>query len=514
MNALRTLGLMTLCIMMATPAFCQTRNANPQAVGLEVLIPDTPAFAFDSDNQANWEPYADVLGDGTLIFACGTYDAEGNAETERPGVVFIKRDGTILEAAGFYADDGTPWVKGADNLRKDGNPPQIGGDKRPGRTRYAIGSESTLMDGFPEFNTDGRWKHDYLDYTQGLNGVFYTIQILELTPDGPVKITNVIDAFYGETAEVPGIIRGRTGGIAGLSNGNFAVSFEDRGNVGVVTAQNKAPILSIIDGNTGKIIKGPFIARDDDPNTDGWDGITAYDGGFAYRVNGRVTIESFDNEGNRTGEWEQISNDNPDNIPLTDFTNFTTSITHTGRGDGNHISSSINSKFIYYAGKGLNLEGVADQFVYVIKIDTRTGKTVKEAIVNELQGPDQYENWAQADRVSLYVDPNDNVTVVWSDKANVADKRQVVGRVFNSDLKPVTESFLVFQASAIDDAAPAAGVETYHPQCAMSDWGIVVTARTGNVPAPDGGVYPNNTHLFTVLKNPFAPVAVEDWSIH
>ena len=500
MNMLKTLGLITLCITMVTPAFCQTRNANPQAVGLEVIIPDTAAFGFDWDNRANWEPYADVLGDGTLIFVCGTYDAEGNDATERPGVVFIKPDGTILEAAGFYADDGTPWEENVDNIRQDGNPPQIGGDKRPGQTKYAVGTESTPYD-FDEFNTDGRWKHGYFDH-------FYCVQILELTPDGPVKVSNVIDPFYGELTEVLDIGKGRTGGIAGLSNGNFAVSFEDRSAVGVVTATDRAPILSIIDGNTGAIIKGPFIARDDDPTTDGWDGITAYDGGFAYRVNGQVTIEFFDNDGNRTGEWEQVSNDNPDNIPLTDYTDFTTSITHTGRGDGNHISSSINSKFVYYAAKGLDPE-LGSTFVYLIKIDTQTATTVKEVMVNESEAVDGYENWALADRVSLYVDPNDNVTVVWSDTAN-SENRQVVARIFNSDLEPVTESFLAFQSSDLEGGTDIA---TYHPQCAMSEWGIVITARTENVPAPDG-VYPANTHLFTVLKNPMAPVAVMDWSIY
>ena len=130
-------------------------------------------------------------------------------------------------------------------------------------------------------------------------------------------------------------------------------------------------------------------------------------------------------------------------------------------------------------------------------------------MVNESEAVDGYENWALADRVSLYVDPNDNVTVVWSDTAN-SENRQVVARIFNSDLEPVTESFLAFQSSDLEGGTDIA---TYHPQCAMSEWGIVITARTENVPAPDG-VYPANTHLFTVLKNPMAPVAVMDWSIY
>ena len=503
MNTLRTLALVGLCLVIAAPAFCQTRNANPQAVGLEVLIPDTVAFGFDWDNQANWEPYVDVLGDGSLIFACGTYDAEGNNGTERPGVVFIRPDLTILEAAGFYADDGTPYELNVDSVRQDGNPPQIGGDKRPGMTRYAVGTESTPYD-FAEFGSDGRWKHNYLDH-------FYCVQILELTEDGPQKITNVIDPFYGESEEILDVGKGRTGGVAGLSNGNFAFSFEDRG--ALTSANSKAPILSIVDGNTGKIIKGPFLARDDDPNTDGWDGITSYDGGFAYRVNGGdTTIEFFDNEGNLQAEWEQFSNDGLDGIPLTEFTDFTTSITHTGRGDGNHINSAIGSKYIFYAGKGVDLDGNPNSFPYVVKIDTQTGLTVKEALVNELEeNGEEYTNWAAADRVSLGVDENDNVTVVWSDTSN-SESRQVLARVFNSDLEPVTETFLAFQNSELE---PILGMETYHPQCAMSKVGILVTCRSSNVPTEDGSdILPNNSHLFTVIENPLAETGVEDWSLH
>ncbi len=503
MKTWKTLSLIALCAVIAVPAFCQTRNANPQAVGLDVLIPDAVAFGFDWDNKANWEPYADVLGDGSLIFVCGTYDAEGNDGTERPGVVVIRPDLTVQEFAGFYADDGTPYEGHVDTVRADGNPPQIGGDKRPGMTRYAVGTESTPYN-FDEFNSDGRWKNDYLDH-------FYCVQIIELTENGAQKITNVIDPFYGEQ-EGLAVGKGRTGGVAGLSNGNFACVVEDRGSL--TSATGKAPVLSIIDGNTGAIIKGPFLARDDDPNTDGWDGITSFDGGFAFRVNGADTsIEFFDNEGNLQAEWEQFSNDGLESIPLTEFTDFTTSITHGGRGDGNHINSSIGSKFVFYTGKGVDLDGNPDSFPYLVKIDTETGQTVKEALVNELEEVgDEYMNWAQADRVSLGVDENDNVTVVWSDKANSMGGRQVLARVFNSDLEPVTETFLAFQNSELE---PNLGMETYHPQCAMSKVGILITCRSDNVPTEDGSdILPANTHLFTVIENPLAETGIEDWAIH
>ncbi|MFH1738716.1 MAG: hypothetical protein ABIH23_06890 [bacterium] len=493
--------------MIAAPAFCQTRNANPQAVGLEVLIPDTVAFPLDVDNAANLEPYADCMGDGTLMFVCGTKDVDGNYGTERPGAVFIRPDMTVIQTAGYFADDGTPWDWNIDTVRPDGNPPQCAGIRTPGATRYAVGMESTPYNEPDSFNTDGRWKNEYTDH-------FYCVQIFDLTANGPVKVTNVIDPFYGEMANLS-IPKGRCGGVAGLDNGNFAAVLEDRGSM-VVSAFDKAPILTVINGSTGAIVKGPFLPGED-RNTDGWDGITSFKGGFAFRLNGSPTkIYFFDNAGNVVGNpWIQTSNDNPDNVPLTDFTQFTTSINGTGRGDGNHICGSINSKYVYYANKGLDVDGGSNN-VYLVKIDTQTGTTVKEVIVNEIgdpNDPNSYTNLAMPNRVSCYVDNRDNVVVAWSDTANTETEQQVEARLFNSDLEPVTESFLAFQASAVDFDSPYMGNQSYHPQCAITDAGILITARTTNFMMTDEEMLPANGHIFTVLKSPFAPVAVQDWSL-
>ncbi|HQQ01080.1 MAG TPA: hypothetical protein PLY86_21700, partial [bacterium] len=312
--------------------------------------------------------------------------------------------------------------------------------------------------------------------------------------------------------------RGRAGGVAGLDNGNFAAVVEDRGKV---ISAFESPILAVFNGTTGEIIKGGFFPGGDDvtSNTAGWDGITSMKGGFAFRrPSNPAVIYFYDNGGNPTGSWTQVSNENPDIIPLTNFTEFTTSIKDTGRSDSNHISASINSKYVYYVNKGLDVDAT-QTFVYLVKIDSQTGQTVKEVIVNEVMLPSyssgEYENWANPARVSCYVDGRDNVTVVWSDTSN-DEVVKVIGRVYDSDLNPVTESFMCFQASDIDGTTMFAENQIYHPQVAMTDERILVTARTSNFIMADAEqtALPLNQPIFTVLKNPLAPVAVQDWSLY
>ena len=112
------------------------------------------------------------------------------------------------------------------------------------------------------------------------------------------------------------------------------------------------------------------------------------------------------------------------------------------------------------------------------KLTSETGLTVKEALATEaIDAGDEYDNMSlPASRVSLYVDENDNVTVAWGDRANTGDD-QVTARIYNSDLEPVTESFLVFQSSAIDGGAPSAGINTSYPQVGMTQAGILITSR-------------------------------------
>src|SRR5690606_20749485 len=146
-------------LSVALPAIAQdaTRQLSPEDAGLNVLIPDTVAFRLDVANPSNWEPETGVTGDGTLLLITNTYgDSDPGGPSEVARVVFVKPDGTILEEAGFLADDGSGFTENMDAVRQDGNPPKIAGDLRPGSTKYVVANESTPMD-YDEFNSDNRW---------------------------------------------------------------------------------------------------------------------------------------------------------------------------------------------------------------------------------------------------------------------------------------------------------------------------------------------------------------------
>ena len=87
---------------------------------------------------------------------------------------------------------------------------------------------------------------------------------------------------------------------------------EDRS--GLTSGNDKAPILAIIDGATGAIIKEAFVIRQDvEIHADGWDGLTSFAGGFALKVNGNADgsepfIQFYDNDGNQTALWTQLTN--------------------------------------------------------------------------------------------------------------------------------------------------------------------------------------------------------------
>ncbi|MGI6455419.1 MAG: hypothetical protein ACOX5R_07305 [bacterium] len=439
-------------------------------------------------------------------------DAGGNSEVAV--IVAIYPDGSVEEYAGFLADDGTPYLGNMDTIRTDGNPPKIAGDLRDGSARYAVANESTPYN-YDEFTSDDRWANDYIDH-------IFAVQILELTPDGPQKITNVFDPMYGAQSDlVVGKIR--TGGVVFLSNGNLLVGAEDRSLEG---ASPKAPNISIIDGETGEIIHGPIHVLGTG-EYDFWEGLAAFNGGFAVRVgnggvvdgNATTIIKFYDNDGNELGSWLQKSD--PALQPL-DFSDnpegFTTSITTTGRGDGNGLASHINSNYVYYAGQGPDpLTGAGADFVYVTKIDATTMQSVDEVLVPEqIFNGEEYDNNAGVNRVFVTVDENDNVFVGWSDIRNTGTA-QIQGRFYDSELEPVTETFLVFQNSDPGDGTfPLPGIvpSTFHGAGAMDTERLVVAARTtGYVIPGETDPLPNNTNIFTVLRSPFAGQDVRSWDL-
>lgn len=495
----------------ASVAQSQTRNGSPQDAGVDVIVPNTVVFDKDEDNQSNWEGYASKLGDGTLLLVVNTSGENGG---EVAGVVTVRPDGTVEEFAGYYADNGDPYVNNMDEIRQNGNPPSIAGDKRPGSTRYVVANESTPYL-YSEFDSDGRWTNDYSDH-------IWACQVIELTANGPQKVTNVFDPVYGGlSGEFVGKIR--KGGVTFLSNGNLVAVGEDRTN-----SPNTA-LGSIINSDDGSVIKGPFNFDNDGFGHDYWENLTAYNGGFAIRLSppsgvdgGLTTIQFYDNDGNFQGLWEQISTIDPDNPELDVNDNpfgDTTSINSNSRGDAVRIRASIDGDKIYYVGPGLDFEA-GSGWVYLTVIDTNTFETVANIRVNEQEKDENgYDNFARGQRVSMDIDNQGNICVAWSDTAN-SDTLQVQARIFDADLNPVTETFLAFQDADLGFGAPdgnLVGVETKHTDVAMSDTQILISARSeGGIIDPNGdgtALTKVNQNVITVLANPLAGTYVNNWSL-
>lgn len=493
----------------ATVAQSQTRLGSPQDAGINVVVPNTVVFDKGEDNQSNWEGYASKLGDGTLLLGVNTIGDNGG---EVMGVVAVSPDGTVSEYAAYYTDAGEPYTNNMDEIRQNGNPPSISGDRTPGSTRYIVGNESTPYL-YSEFDTDDRWQNDYVDH-------IWACQVMELTADGPVKVSNVFDPVYGGMTGVS-VGKIRKGGVAALSNGNFIAVGEDR------TGDNTA--RGSIVSEDGTVINGPINWDNDGYSHDYWENLTAYDGGFAIRLSppkgvdgGLTTIQFYDNDGNFKGMWEQISTIDPDD-PVLDVNDNpfgdTTSINSNSRGDSIRIRSSWDGSKIYYVGTGLDFFAT-NGWVYLTVIDGNTYETIANIRVNE-QPEDEngYDNFAKGERVSMDIDSQGNVIVAWSDSAN-SDTLQIQARIFDADLNPVTETFLAFQDADLGygtEDGEIVGVETKHCDVAMSDTQILISARSeGGIidPNGDGSAFTKvNQNIITVLENPFAGTHVENWSL-
>ena len=487
------------------------RISNPAAAGLSILVSDRKMFDnYITDQSSAWEPYTCAFGDGTLALGTNTEASDDAGQTTERGVAaFFNTDGTVVESDGFFTEAGDPWTTNNDIARITGNPPRIAGDKRlpseGGTNQYLFGNECTPW-AFPGLFASFGSGFDY-------NLQVACVQILAKTAGGAAFLGSpLIDPIYGNATEggqpTPGLHESlgttRFGGeIRALSNGNFVVVVHDRlvpqgnaANTTIVDAQSGSPTF-------GQVIVGPFNANPIDPNrsTGIWSNVAAFDGGFAVRpangatsANGYNTIGFWDNDGNLLGTWEAIVRSNPSD-PLAPADGNTTSVTNWG-GSATSIDSDIRSNFIYLAGPGTDAEGYQEG-VYVTKIDAQTFQTVKEAYVS-----DTIKTHVQ--RVEVCSDLADNVFVCWSDAGSNNGLYQIIGRLYDSNLNPVTEPFLCFANSEIGPES-SNGFNLIHPSCAMTDTRILVTGRAG---APSAALdIEDNQPMAIVFENPLHPLA-------
>ena len=472
-------------LLAVAPVVMAQLPVDHEAAGVTVLVPDHDFFLVDEPNGSYWEPFTDIFGDGTAVVIAGTFPEDEGGMTCKVG--FINTDGTVEEYWGFYADDGTPFISNMNSARTSGNPPRVACDRRPGGTRYVVGQETTVWE-IDAFASDTRW--EIFEYDRQMAAC----QLFNKTESGPDPITNVFDPIYGGGAVVDGFQNSqqiRFGGeLRFLSNGNFVVVPEDQSENLIA---GRMPATTIFDGETGEVIKGPFNGRGDDSPGELWSNVAAFNGGFCVRSQALMTI--WDNDGNMQYMLDQDE--------------FST-VADRGRSDDTRIASANGSNYVYIFGR------TADGMVALARFDAVNSSAgnivgVKEVYANE---EDFWDDPTIFQRADVAVDDYDNVCVIFDEKYSSADGLdQIVARIFNSAMEPVTPVFYAFVDHDAHDAVEQQGFMNNEANVSMDTQRIIIAAN-GTFTHPDGGLTADQQTYAIVLENPLKPESVTDWAIH
>ncbi len=482
----KSLGLIVCLTVLlgVTSAIAQDLPVNHAAAGIKVVVSDTWIFNAGKANLSYWEPTTDIFGDGTIVIGANTFPE--NEDGMNMKVAFVNpTTGKVEEFWGFYTDAGEPWKGPFNEKRKDGNPARVAVDRTPGGVRYIVGMESTPYL-YEQFNTGDRWykKYNY-DHVVG------TVQIFEKTASGPKPITNAFDPIY-QPGDLPGEQMGqqmRYGGeLQFLSNGNILTVVEDRTKN--IVKEGNGVIASIFDGKTGALIKGPFNAAGDGAPHSTWSNAVAFKGGFCVRTEKIFTV--YDNDGNMKYFFEQ---------------SLFSTVKEEGRGDGVRIGSNPGTNYVFFAGKDSSGEMVVSRFDAVATTNGENLQGVKEDYVNEKEFA-----LNTFDRADIGVDENGNFCVTYED-TSVTGAEQIVARVFNSELEPVTPTFMAF-AKADGMSGDVKGVSSKESNVTMSNEYIVIGADGVIWDETKNALSEAEQTFFIVLENPLKKATdVKEWSL-
>ncbi|MBN2327642.1 MAG: hypothetical protein JXR73_10855 [Candidatus Omnitrophica bacterium] len=476
-------------ILGITSTFAQDLPVDHEAAGINVVVPDTWIFKADQDNGKYWEPFTDIFGDGTVLVGANTYP-ENEAGMNMKVAFVDPASGEVEEYWAFYTDAGEPWTGPFNEKRTDGNPARVAADRTPGGTRYIVGMESTpyLYD---EFNTEDRWWQDYA-YDDRVG----TVQIFNKTADGPVPITNAFDPIYqsGGPAGAQNGSQMRYGGeLRFLSNGNILTVVEDQ-TKNIVTSGNGA-IATIFNGETGEVIKAPFNAAGDEGAHSIWSNVAAFNGGFCVRSEAIFTV--YDNDGNMQYFFNQ------QDIGIT--------VADTGRGDGSRICSNIGANYVYFAGK----DSASDMVVARFDAVNSTGPDDIQGFAEIFANEETYLGSEFAfDRAEIACDDAGNFCVVYEADAALTSSEQVVARIFDSNMEPVTPSFYAFQ-NHDGWEGDILGINTHEPNVAMNNQIIAISADGIFWDDELNDLTPAEQALVIVLESPFAEdTSVQQWDLY
>ncbi|MCA9412674.1 MAG: hypothetical protein KC944_15780 [Candidatus Omnitrophica bacterium] len=495
-----------LAVFAVAPVAAQQPLASPLLAGFVPVVPEQGMEINGVQNGGNWEPYCDAFGDGTLAAASIREELPGNTPGTEAGFIFMADPNNQVQIVdGFYTETNfpnDPWNSNNDVARASGNPARIGCDRTPGGTSYMFANEATP------------WAFGALfpNFSPGMN---YTAQMATVQLFNRTGFSITPAALAEDPKFVPGDTGPQTdqdrfgGDVIGLSNGGYSVIVEARSTAHSPTG-DRWRACTIYD-SSGNRVTGPFNANIEQPTarTTGWSNMAAYNGGWAdypshentQNTNGQFTMQFWNNDGTPQGTWPYILRAAPGD-PLAPAGGITTSISDGGGQGGARIRSHPASNYVYYVGRGFGVGGGANAGVYITKIDATTRQTVGEAFVS-----DTFDT--AVERVMAGVDANDNIFVCWAEGAT----NQMIGRLYDDTLAPVTDAFFCFQNSNNGNFT------TRRPSCAMADDGrILITGRfegqgATSIPAYANSFDDDQVAIVIQIPQPIETSDVENWKL-
>jgi len=466
----------------------------------------------------SWEPYTSVVGNSTFLIEFNTYANDGTLANMNN--VIAKQPvagGAPALAYAFYGDSGSssagPFMGQINLSRQTGNPGRVAGDMRPGATNFITECEVSIgqLPAFMSANRGESWANNNIYQSTDR---YAAEQIFSLNPAtlAQTPVTDAWDYVYGPFAGTMGSGNNapqcsRTGGRpVFLDNGNIAVVIDDKTEL-IDTAHGEVTTFAIITPK-GTIVKGPTEVR----NTDIWDNVCAFKGGFAVRAHNLLYF--YDDDGNELTNVD---------VNVTSGLIFANDPANAGgRGDAYRIGGNIGSYYVYMAGGTTNPPGYStapmsvglqgedhDGVVCVAVWDSRTGACVATAPVCELDPA-----YSASSRAMIAVDASDDFTVAYKLRPTVSvPQLQTLARVGKlaggtnvTWLGPSFYPFVNHDAYGGQSFGGTNYYETDEPNVAMTTQQICIAAKgvfnSTNNPAAAPDTVQKYTDLYTVIANP------------
>ncbi|HOE12323.1 MAG TPA: hypothetical protein PLQ35_04510 [bacterium] len=478
-------------------------RSGPEAVGIVPLTGDVNLWYENGGNSSYWRPDCDILSNGNAIVLGGMrkapyVDHVADSENAVDLVAIFSPEGELLEPArtAFFTNDGQPWFNTICTTRND--------DKFYGLSADTVGGRSGEQYVVHTICNAHVWPDAFPGYPKDYTGDYHTaIQVIG--NDGTMR--SKLTSPYGSYVKEKGVLRGGTTRF--LSNGNIVVLYEDRQRgtrLDYVYGQTSGALTVgvVILGPDGRIVRDmfPICTKAGGENRFG---LASGDGWFVcrYRDNQTgITIVAFDNEGNELGRFYPANS-----IPEYQGDGG------GGRGDANGLEAI--GDWLYISDRIQGTQG------YITKYHVGPDGISVIKTIHFIDHPlSTFEHNAD-----MGVDSAGNVIVMWQDHSwerFQTGRWEALARMFDSNLEPITPSFVMFELgnnTDVDEIHPVLGPgRTKQSRIAMNDQIIIAIAETNNAPYGDPLSYVANemfsyTFVARVLRNPFY-VPVRNWEIY